>query len=120
MSPDSSPYKPPKTLWMHVCSAYRRILASHTVSFYLVFAIFIVMLLSTQIVNVRHNPHRFAWVLILLFLFFFAVLYRAVVDLVEIARDHFRDRERVFQATLGDREFMEELGQKVADRREEP
>ncbi len=111
--------EPPKSLWMYAGLAYQRIFAAHTISFYLVFAVFIVALLGTQVFFFQDNPKRFGFVLILQFIFFFVVIYRAIVDMAEIIRRHFSEKELVYRSTLGDREFAEKLGQRVADRRGE-
>jgi len=117
MDQQKPPIESPKTLWMHAGLAYQRIFAAHTISFYLVFAVFIVALLGTQVFFFRDDPKRFGFVLILQFIFFFVVIYRAIVDMAEIVRRHFSEKEQVYRSTIGDREFAEKLGKGVAERR---
>lgn len=82
-------------------------------SFWLLLAILAVVVLGVQIVYARDNPKQFAFYLSLLFVFFLVVIARALWDALEIARDHFRDREAVFRSTLGDSTFVRELGERV-------
>lgn len=105
----------PKTLREHFGRALAESRARRPFSFYLLFAIVIVVLLGAQIVYVRDNPKQFALFLALNFIFFFVVLFRALVDAFEIVRDHFRAREAVYRSTLGDPEFTRELGKRVAE-----
>jgi hypothetical protein len=119
MEQQEPPVEPPKTLWMHAALVYQRIFAAHTVSFYLVFAVLIAALLGTQVVFFQDDPKRFGLVLILQFIFFFIVIYRAIVDIAEIIRGHFSEKEEVYRSTIGDKEFAEQLGKGVAERRGE-
>ena len=80
------------------------------VSFYLLIAMVVVLVLGAQMVLVREDPKRFAFYLTLMFIFFFVVMFRAVVDVVEITKKHFRERENLFHDTLGDADFVSELG----------
>lgn len=108
--------KRPKTLWDHVWKALRTIHSEHTISFYLVFAVFIMLLLSTRLTYVLKDPRLLAFYLSLYFLFFFVVMYRAIVDFFEILRTHYRESNQIFQSTIGDKKFIEELGEKVSER----
>ena len=83
------------------------------VSFYLLIAMVVVLVLGAQMVLVREDPKRFAFYLTLMFIFFFVVMFRAVVDVVEITRKHFRERENLFHDTLVDSDFVSELGKRV-------
>lgn len=84
-------------------------------SVYLLFAILLVVLLGVQIVYVWDNPKQFALFLSLNFLFFFVVMFRAIVDFFEILRSHFREQENLFRNTLGEKEFVARLGKRVSD-----
>jgi hypothetical protein len=90
------------------------------VSFYLMFAILVVLLLGGQVVYVREDPRRFALFLVLNFVAFFAILMRALLDFIEIARNHFRASEDLYRETLGESEFTHELGRRVAENRDRP
>lgn len=97
---------------------FRRLRANRRqlpVSFYLLIAMIMVLILGAQIVLVRDDPRRFAFYLALMFIFFFVVLFRAVVDLVEMARKNFREKENLFRDTLGDADFVSELGKRVEE-----
>ena len=85
------------------------------VSFYLSIAMVVVLVLGAQMVLVREDPKRFAFYLALMFIFFFVVIFRAVIDGIEIAKKHFREREDLFHDTLGDADFVSELGKRVEE-----
>ena len=118
---ESQPEKPdpPKTLWAHCCTTWRCASARRPFSFYLLIAIFIVALLGVQVVRVRENPKQFALFLTLMFVFFFAVVFRAILDCFEIWRRHFTEYERTFRETLGEETFVKELGERVAEKKKE-
>lgn len=90
-----------------------------TASFYLLFAMLAVVLLGLQIIYVWDNPRQFALFLSLNFVFFFVVMFRAIVDFFEILRNHFREREKVFRSTLGEEEFVARLGRRVSESRKD-
>ncbi len=112
-------YQPSPTLREHFRRAFRELNARRPFSVYLLLAILIVVLLGSQIVYVREDPKRFASFLTLNFVFFFLVLYRAIVDFFEIARNHFREKESLFRSTIGEPEFAQELGKSVAEKNHE-
>ncbi|HIJ66331.1 MAG TPA: hypothetical protein HPP77_10315 [Candidatus Hydrogenedentes bacterium] len=107
---------PPKTLWAHFCTAWRRANARRPFSFYLLIAIFIVALLGVQVVRVRENPKQFALFLTLMFVFFFAVVFRAILDCFDIWRRHFAEYERTFRETVGEETFVKKLGERLAEK----
>lgn len=117
MEPDLSNSTPPKTLWMHVRKVVGEMNRTRPASAYLLIAIVVVLLLGQQIVYVRSDPRRYAFFLSLVFVFFFAVILRAVIDCIEIAKRHFSEREKLFQTTIGDKDFAAELGRRVAENR---
>jgi hypothetical protein len=108
-----------KTLGMHLRKAWRESNRSRPFSFYLLLAIIGVLVLGLQIVHLRDDPRQFAFVLSLLFIFFFAVMVRAIVDFAEITKRHMSEREKVYRTTLGDDEFVSELGRRVSENRKE-
>ncbi len=107
-----------KTLWMHIRAGLRRANARRPVSFYLLLAIPVALVLGAHIMTMRDNPRQFVFYLAILFLFFFVVLVRAIADFIEIVRKHFFDSEAVFRTTLGDAEFATRLGESVDERRQ--
>jgi hypothetical protein len=119
LEPDLSKIDPPKTLWMHVRKVAGDMNRARPASAYLLIAIVVVLLLGQQIVYVRSDPRRYAFFLSLLFVFFFVVIFRAVIDCVEIAKRHFSEREKLFQTTIGEKDFAAELGRRVAENRHE-
>jgi len=110
----------PKTIGRHVWEVARRMNAVRPASFYLLLALFIMMPLGTRMAVLRDDPHKFALFVTLHLIFLFVVLVRAVFDLAEIAKEHFKERERLYGATLGDRTFARELGDRVSKHRQEP
>lgn len=104
-----------RTLREHFGDALRKASARRPVSSYLLMAILAVVLLGVQVVYMVDDPKRFAFFLTLNFVFFFVVMLRAVVECVEIARDHFKEQEQLFRTTIGDEEFAEQLGRRVAE-----
>ncbi|GMW01276.1 MAG: hypothetical protein AMXMBFR84_24130 [Candidatus Hydrogenedentota bacterium] len=88
------------------------------ISYYLMFAIFAVLILATQLYFVRDNPGRYAFILSLLFIFAFAVAVRALYDVTDLIRRGMRERRELHRATLGDESFMRELGRRVAEKRD--
>lgn len=113
-TPDYTP-----TLREHFVRAIRESNRKRPMSFYLLFAILVVVLLGSQFVHVTEDPKRFALFLSLNFVFFFVVACRAIVDFFEILRGHFRESKELYTSTLGDDEFVKTLGEAVERGREE-
>lgn len=116
MFPDDCEIKASKTLSEYVRNALREARARRPASFYFLLAIPLVLILGVHMIEFRENPVRFLLVLSLLFLFFGIVALRAVADLFDIARRHVR--EKPFQETLGDADFISELGNRVREERD--
>ena len=106
--------RPVKSLRERVWEAVRRSARERPVSFYLLLAMVVMLVLGGQIVYVKDNPKQFAIFLSLYFLFFFVLIYRAVLDAFDIARRHFRKRESLFKETFVADGFAERLGNRVA------
>ncbi len=100
----------------YIARAARNLSGWRPISFYLLFAILIVVVLGLGIVNVRDEPRQFAFYLIVLFVFFFVVMARAIMDCVEIWRRSFSEHERLYKDTLGEDEFVGRLARSVEDR----
>jgi len=107
-----------KTLWMYFREGLRKANASRPVSFYLLIAIPVALVLGAQVLSASDTPKRFALYLGLLFLFLLAVLVCAVADFFEIARRHLAESRGVFRTTLGESEFVSRLGERVDAERE--
>jgi len=112
-----SPQEPPESSarpWRYYVSrAARNISSWRPASFYLLLAILIVTVLGLGIIRVRDDPQQFAIYLILLFVFFFVVIARAIVDCMEIWRRSFSEHERLYKDTLGEDEFVGKLSRSV-------
>lgn len=108
---------PPNSLWGHFKEGFRRQNARRPVSFYLMLAIIAVLLLGLQLAHYRDpgTAWKFALVLSAMFVFFFVVLWRASIEMVEIIRRSYREERELYTSTLGNREFAEELGKRVAE-----
>jgi len=120
MTEEGKQPKVPMTLGMHLRKAFVEAHRRRPVSFYLLLAIIVALLLGLQIVHVRDNPRQFAFLLSLLFIFFFAVMVRAIVDFGDIFRRHVSEHEQVYKATLGEEQFASELGRRVSEKHEKP
>ncbi len=119
MFPEERKHKEPRTLRQHFADTLAKRNRSRPVSFYLVFAILAVVLLGSQVVYIKDDPKRFAFFLSLNFIFFLVVVYRALIDFMEILRGHFKERNDLYRATLGDEEFTAKLGRSVAENLDE-
>ncbi|MDZ4860827.1 MAG: hypothetical protein SGI88_17765 [Candidatus Hydrogenedentes bacterium] len=106
------------TLGMHLRKVLKDMNARRPVSFFLLLAMIIVLLLGTQIANHRDDPKQFALILSCLFVFFFAAMVYAVLDAGQIVRDHLREQRKVWHTTLGEEEFLAELGKRVREKRD--
>lgn len=109
----------PKSLGEHFSRAFREMNRRRPFSIYLMLAMFVVILLGSQVYYIREDPKRFALFLSLNFAFFLVVTYRAIVDFFDILRSHFREKEALFRETLGEPDFVEELGRSVTKNRGE-
>ena len=116
--PEEQEFESVKTLGTHFRNASARIAESRPPSFYLLIALFVMLPLGTVMIGVRENPKQFALFLALHLVFLFVVLVRAVFDMIEIGGRHLKEREQLYGATLGDREFARELGRRVAQKRD--
>jgi len=116
---DANRLPPRKTLWMYFRAGLRKANAQRPTSFYLLLAIPVVLVLGARLGALRDSPKQFAFYLGLFFIFLFAILLGAFVDLIEIVRRHFTEHEQIFRSTLGDEEFAAQLGERVSEEREE-
>ena len=114
MYPEGRQNKEQRTLRQHFAASLAKRNRNRPASFYLIFAILAVVLLGSQVVYIKDDPKRFAFFLSLNFVFFLVVVYRALIDSVEILRGHFKERNDLYRATLGDEEFTTKLGRSVA------
>ena len=61
------------------------------VSFYLLLATIVMLLLGVKGFTDLEDPRKLAFTMVVFMIFFAAVVYRALVDAVDIARKHFRE-----------------------------
>ena len=103
-----------KSLRERLRAGMRRSAANRPASFYLLLAMIVMLLLGARIIQIRDDPQQFALFLSLYFVFFFVLIFRAVLDAFEIARDHFRKKEMLFSETFAADGFADRLGSSVA------
>lgn len=103
----------PDTLGGHFLRGLRNWRPRRPVSLFLLVAMLVMLVLGVQFVYVRDDPKRFAFFLSLYFIFFFVVIARALVDFIEVMREHVRERERLFRETFVKDGFAQELGAHV-------
>lgn len=118
MQHDAEEIRPAKTLGQYVALEFGRAHRRRPMSFYLLIAMVVALLLGVQVVFFQHDPKRLAFFLTLNFVFFFVVMYRAIRDCFDILRSHFREREGLFSNTIGEPTFSNELGRRVAKNEE--
>lgn len=110
--------KPVMTLGMHVRKVWKDLSRGRPASFYLLLAIIVVMVLGLQIAQYRDDPKRSVFVLCCLFVFFFAVMVFAVLEAGQIVRRHLHDKRELWRSTLGEEQFLAELGKRVRQDRD--
>jgi hypothetical protein len=110
--------KPVRTLWMYIREGLRQANARRPISFYLLLAMPIVLLLGVNLLTPAASPKRFTFFLGLFFVFFGAIMLRAIIDFFEIARKHFSEHEKIFRTTLGDHEFLSQMAARTNEPRE--
>ena len=103
----------PITLWWYFRQAFREANRRRPTSFYLALSMPVVLLLGVQLFKQQDDPMLFAFGLSLFFVFFGILTQRAIMDIGEITRQHLLEQRRVYQETIGSREFTEALGENV-------
>ncbi len=100
-------------LWRTVRDAQGR----RPLSFYLLLAIPLVMLLGLHLLLDRSDPKRMALGLTLFVVFFGVLMLRAIMDIFDIGRRRLREQRTSFRETIGETAFTEELGRRVREER---
>ena len=108
----------PRTLGTYWWDGMRRAHKNRPFSFYLLPIMAAELLLGMQMIDATTQPRAFIIYWSAHFLFFGAVMARAIVDFFEISRRFIKENNQVFRSTLGDQAFITELGQRVAETRE--
>jgi hypothetical protein len=109
--PNPTPARPSSVL---ARLAWKRLRGSRPLSFFLLPAMLVVVLLGVQVVHYREAPLRMAVFLGLNLLFFFGVMAIALVECFEVLRSAFTEERRIYRQTLGDEAFARKLGREVA------
>jgi len=112
---DPSPTQRPRTLREYLLDGLRRNRFQRKTTVLLLAACIPVLLLGTQLSAFRDDPTRFAIVLSLMFIFFFVVMVRALLDMNDAVRGYFRERDEPFRQTLGDEGFVSQLQARLRD-----
>lgn len=103
----------PRTLWMYIREGLAEAHRRRPVSFYMLLSVPVVLVLGARLFEYRQDIDRFRAALTILFLFFLIISVQAVHDFFSITRRHLHERHAAYLETLGDREFINELGQRV-------
>jgi len=98
----------------------RRHVRELPISFYLMLAIVLALLLGASGFEDLENPKRMAFTLTLFTVFFAVVAYRAIVDAMGIARRFYRENNGVFHHVFSRDDFSAQLGDRVAERESKP
>jgi len=106
------------TLWEHVKAEFIAAHRRRPPSFYFLVLIPVVLLLGARIFQAPVSPHRFTMTLTLLLIFFWVVGAWAVNDFFMIWRKHRTEKRAAYMETLGNPEFMEQLGRCVKKQQE--
>ncbi|PCJ60064.1 MAG: hypothetical protein COA73_08520 [Candidatus Hydrogenedentota bacterium] len=106
--------KESRTLRQHFREGFRKANKRRPASFYLLLAMVAVLPFGGQIYLIQDDPHRFALVLMLFFVFFFVVISRAIVDCFDIMRSHFRERETLMKIVFTRDDFAVDLGKRIS------
>ncbi len=110
---DIVPDERPRTLWEHFKRGFVMAHRRRPLSFYLLLAIPVALLLSLHMAEYRGSPHRFALILSLLLLFFAVIAALAVNDFFSLCRKHLSERRALYLDTINNKDFARELGERV-------
>jgi hypothetical protein len=102
------------TLRQYFLDGLRRANARRPASFYLLLAMVVVLPFGGQIYRIQDDPRQFALFLLLYFVFFLVVIFRAIVDCFDIMRRHFRERETLLPSVFNRDGFAVDLGQRIS------
>ncbi len=85
------------------------------ISFYLILAIIVMLLLGVNGFSDLDNPRRLAFTMVLFLVFFGAIVYRALIDAIDIARKHHRERNTLISDVFERDGFAKDLHQRVSE-----
>jgi len=101
------------TLWEHLKAGFVAAHRRRPPSFYFLLLIPVVLLLGARVFQAPVSPRRFTLTLTLILVFFWVVGAWAVNDFFMIWRKHRAEKRAAYMETLGNPEFMEQLGRQV-------
>jgi len=107
-----------RSLWERLKEGFIQAHRRRPLSFYLLLLIPVVLLLGAHMAAYRDAPRRFWFVLTLMLVFFWLISVRALNDFFALYRQHRADKRALWMETIGDRDFAEQLGDRV--RRNQP
>lgn len=102
-----------RTFWDYLRQGFIEAHKRRPLSFYLLLLVPLVLLLGVHIADYRNSPLRFATMLGLIFVFFWLITIRAFNDLFGLIRKHLVEKRNLYLETIGEKAFVESLGEKV-------
>lgn len=89
------------SLWPLFVKAFRAAHVRRPLSFYLLLAIPVVLLLGAHVFNQRVSLLHFSGIFLLMLIFFWIIMVWAVHDLFALYRRHRQEEARLYKETLG-------------------
>ena len=85
------------------------------VSFYLILAIIVMLVLGVPGFSDLEDPRKLAFSMVVFLVFFGAIVYRALMDAIDIARKHYRDDTTLISDVFERDGFAQHMHEKLAD-----
>lgn len=101
--------------WTVLLLALRELPRRLPLSFYLILAIILILVLGVKGFSELHDPKRLAFMMVIFLVFFAAVMYRALIDAVDITRKHYREEGSLMNEVFDRDDFAQDLRQRVND-----
>ncbi|MFP6596294.1 MAG: hypothetical protein VCC01_02455 [Candidatus Hydrogenedentota bacterium] len=99
-----------RLLKLVIRAVYRQL----STSFYLALAMIFALVLGVSGFDDLSNPKQIAFTMTLFVVFFGAIVYRAMVEALEIARDFRKEKDVLMQKVFARDDFASDLGKSVA------
>lgn len=90
------------------------------ISFYLILAIILMLLLGVKGFSQLNDPRQLAFTLAVFMIFFAAVIYRALIDAIDIARKHYREEGALLSDVFERDDFSQQLHQHLKQAEQTP
>ncbi len=113
MKEDEFQTKHSPTLWEHLKAGFIAAHRRRPLSFYLLLLIPVVLLLGAHIFHGPVSPRHFTLMLTLILVFLWLVSAWAVNDFFMLWRKHRAEAQEVYRETIGNQDFMDQLGRQV-------